>query len=714
MKSFHMQKGAALAFSAILAGALIFPVHGSVQASQTKTQQAIDQAANSHHIPGVIVAVKNGDEKWSYASGEANIENNQPMEEDFAFRIGSTTKTFVATVALQLVGEKKLSLEDTVEKWLPGLVRNHEYDGSKITIRQLLNHSSGIADYLNEEFKQNLIKNPTQNFTPEELISMGLKLKRINGGGYSNTNMVIMGLIIQKATGDTYAEQIKKRIIEPLELKGTWLPGNSAAFPKKHAVGYFDTGSTLMDMTELSPSFANAAGEIISTGEDMTTFFRALLGGKLLKPELLKEMMTSVDTASGKFGLGLQEIKLPNGVTLWGHGGGIPGFTNFAGGTEGGEHVIAININVLADAAGHIANIYTQEFSGLTEQQFMDRKHRNEVKGLIDQATTRKSNPGMVAFGIKNGETWAHASGAADMRDHRPIEPHFSFRIGSVGKAFVATVVLQLAQEHKLNLEDSVEKWLPGVVQGNGYDGNKIKIRHLLQQTSGIASYTNTDFRDITIPQNPFRNYTADELVSMGLANPPLFEPGTDFNYSNTNTVLAGMIIQKVTGDTYAEQIKKRIIDPLHLTGTSVSGSSPDIPGEHAVGYNLDPKSGNLYDFTEFNPSWGNAAGDMVSTAKDLTTFFSALLGGKLLNNEMMKQMFTGVKSPYGNYGLGIYEVTLPNGTSYWTHGGGIHGFSTLAGGRLGGEHVMAINTNAVGPEVDPIQRKIFEKEFGG
>ncbi len=104
----------------------------------------------------------------------------------------------------------------------------------------------------------------------------------------------------------------------------------------------------------------------------------------------------------------------------------------------------------------------------------------------------------------------------------------------------------------------------------------------------------------------------------------------------------------------------------------------------------------------------------MVSTAKDLTTFFSALLGGKLLNDEMMKQMFTGVKSPYGNYGLGIYEVTLPNGTSYWTHGGGIHGFSTLAGGRLGGEHVMAINTNAVGPEVDPIQRKIFEKEFGG
>ena len=723
MRTFMMKKAVPLALSAIMASALVFPSYGSMQANQnygieqtvpskTALQQTIDKAANSHHIPGVIVAVKKGNTHWSYASGEATIEKKQSMQKDLAFRIGSTTKTFVATIVLQLVGEKKLRLDDTVEKWLPGLLHSNGYDGSKVTIRQLLNHTSGIANYLNDEFKQSILQHPNQSYTPDELIAKGLQSSPMPGGGYSNTNYVILGLIIQKATGKTYAEQIKQRILKPLHMNRTWLPGTSTAFPTKHARGYLDTGDALVDITGINPSLGGAAGEIISTGDDMTTFFSALLGGKLLQPALLKEMMTTVDIPEGKFGLGLQKVILPNGVTLWGHSGGIPGFMNFAGGTEGGEHVIEININVMGNAPIHIESIYTQEFSGSPEQSNNESKHRNEIIALIDQATTRKSNPGIVAYGIMNGEGWAHASGIADMRTGRPMETNLSFRIGSVTKAFIATVVLQLAQEHKLSLDDSVEKWLPGVVQGNGYDGNKIKIRHLLQQTSGIASYTSNEFRDLTIPQAPFRNYIVDELIQMGLATPPKFEPGTSFDYSNTNTVLAGLIIKKVTGDTYAEQIKKRIIEPLGLIGTSSSGSSLDIPGEHAVGYNLDVKSGDLYDFTVLNPSWANAAGDMVSTAKDLATFFSALLGGKLLHKEMLKEMTTGVPSPFGSYGLGSYEVKMPNGTSYWAHGGGIHGYSTLAAARLGGEQAFALSTNAVGNDVSQTQIDIFKKEF--
>jgi len=102
----------------------------------------------------------------------------------------------------------------------------------------------------------------------------------------------------------------------------------------------------------------------------------------------------------------------------------------------------------------------------------------------------------------------------------------------------------------------------------------------------------------------------------------------------------------------------------------------------------------------------------MISTGKDLTTFFSALLGGKLLSDEMMKQMTTGVDSPFGKYGLGIYEVTLPNGKTYWGHGGGIHGFETLAGGTLGGKDILVTNINAVGPEPVIANNAIFEKEF--
>ncbi|WP_081481599.1 serine hydrolase domain-containing protein [Paenibacillus elgii] len=707
---------------------LVFPAYGTLHAAnevqaevqaavKTPTQQAIDKAANTKNIPGVIVNVKNGDESWSYASGEANIERNHKVDADASFRIGSTTKTFVATVALQLAGEKKLSLDDTVEKWLPGLVQGNGFDGNNIKIRQLLNHTSGLPDYLTPDLRTNLITNPGEVYTAEQLIARALKLKPVTGWQYSNTNFVIMGLIIQKVTGETYAQQIKKRIIEPLQLKETILPGSSADFPKKHARGYLNTGDKLVDITVLNPSWANAAGEMISTGQDITTFFRALLGGKLLTPEMKKEMLTSTaDSPLGKYGLGIIATKLPDGTVVWGHGGGIPGFTNFGGGTEDGQHVISININVLSDAEKQINDILATEFAIEPQKELPEKKkkskHLEDVKRVMDEVVTSKKVPSVIAGGQQDGERWSYATGTASFEVPHPVESNYSFRIGSITKAFTAAVVLQLAEEKTLNLDDTVEKWLPGVVKGNGYDGNKITIRQLLNHTSGIASYTDLDMRDFTIPQNPFRYYSVDELIGMALAKPPVYAPGEGWNYSNTNTVLAGQIIQKATGDSYAEQIRKRFIEPLGMTETFVMESSHDIPGNHATGYNMD-RSGRLYDLTEINQSFANAAGDMVSSVKDLTTFFSALLGGKLLNEEMMKQMTTTVDSPLGKFGLGIFELKTPDGQSYWGHSGGTYGFESRAFGSLDGKRIMVTCINAVGPDVYPAHDKILNKEFG-
>ncbi|MGM2817240.1 serine hydrolase domain-containing protein [Bacillus cereus group sp. Bce001] len=719
MKSFILKKGTALTLTgAILVGALAIPSFENVHAvnKRTSIEQVIDKAADAKNIPGVIVTVKNGETSWAYASGEGNIERNHKVDADSAFRIGSTTKTFVATVVLQLVGEKKLSLDDTVEKWLPGLIKGNGYDGSKITIRQLLNHTSGIADYLTPDLKEKLIENPSENYTAEQLISRALQLEPVKGWSYSNTNMVIVGLIIQKVTGETYAEQIQKRIINPLSLKETVLPGSSMDIPKKNARGYLNTGDKLVDITLFNPSFANASGEMISTGEDMTTFFRALLGGKLLTPEMQKEMVThTVDTPLGKYGLGIHATKLPDGTEVWGHGGGIPGFTNFAGGTKDGQHVISININVLGTEK-QINNILASEFAAKSKKEPTNKekksKHREEVQNVMDQVVTNKKIPSVIAGGLKDGKRWSYATGTASYEMPRPVEPNFSFRIGSITKTFTASVVLQLAEEKQLNLDDTVEKWLPGVVQGNGYDGSKITIRQLLNHTSGIAAYTDLDMRDITLPQNPFRYYSTDELISLALAKPPVFAPGEGWDYSNTNTIIAGEIIRKVTGDTYAEQIRKRFIEPLGLKETFVMEASSHIPGKHANGYNMD-RSGRLYDLTEINQSWANAAGDMVSTVEDLTTFFSALLGGKLLNQELMNQMLTTVDSPIGKVGLGVYEEKTPDGQSYWGHAGGTFGFETRVGGPIGGEHILVTAINAVGPEVITGRDKIFNKEFG-
>ncbi|MEK5406362.1 serine hydrolase domain-containing protein [Paenibacillus sp. FSL W8-0439] len=368
------------------------------------------------------------------------------------------------------------------------------------------------------------------------------------------------------------------------------------------------------------------------------------------------------------------------------------------------------------DKAANTNNILSSEFAKEPKKELNEkekkRKHREEVKRVMDQVVTNKRVPSVVAGGLQDGERWSYATGTASFEVPRPVEPDFSFRIGSITKTFTATVVLQLAQEKKLNLDDSVEKWLPGVIKGNGYDGNKITIRQLLNHTSGLASYTDLDFRDITLPQNPFRYYSSDELISMGLAKPPVYAPGKGWNYSNMNTILAGQIIQKVTGDTYAEQIRKRLIEPLGMTGTFVMENSHNIPGKHATGYNMD-RSGHLYDLTEMSQSWANAAGDIVSTTKDLTTFFSSLLGGKLLNQEIMDQMFTTVDSPIGKVGLGIYEIKTADGQSYWGHAGGTFGFESRAFGSLGGQHILVTCINSVAQEVELAHNKIIDKEFG-
>ncbi|MDF9496535.1 serine hydrolase [Bacillus cereus] len=309
--------------------------------------------------------------------------------------------------------------------------------------------------------------------------------------------------------------------------------------------------------------------------------------------------------------------------------------------------------------------------------------------------TLQLGYPGILAKISKDRKTWSYAAGVADLRTKKPMKADYRFRIGSVTKTFIATVLLQLSGENRLNLDDSIEKWLPGVIQGNGYDGNQITIRQLLNHTSGIAEYLKSKDYDI---MDTKKLYTAEELVKMGISLPPDFAPGKGWSYSNTGYVILGMLIEKVTGNSYAEEVENRIVEPLELSNTFLPGNSTVIPGtNHARGYlQLDEASGPK-DVTYSYP--GNSDGDMISTADDLNKFFSYLLSGKLLKEQQLKQMITTV--PTGivgmdGYGLGIYENKLPNGVSIWGHTGGSPGFSTLAGGIIGGKHTLAVNLNSI------------------
>ncbi|MCR8856881.1 beta-lactamase family protein [Bacillus pseudomycoides] len=338
-----------------------------------------------------------------------------------------------------------------------------------------------------------------------------------------------------------------------------------------------------------------------------------------------------------------------------------------------------------------------------SSSQTSTQRDRNSVKQAM-RDTLDLGFPGILAKTSEGGKTWGYAAGVANLITKKPMKTDFHFRIASVTKTFTATVVLQLAAENRLNLDDSIEKWLPGVIQGNGYDAKQITIRQILNHTSGIAEYSRSKEADFF--KNTKKTFTAEELVKIGLSLPPDFAPGKGWSYSNTGYVLLGILIEKVTGNSYAEEIENRIIEPLELSNTFLPGNSSVIPGtNHARGYFQPDGASELKDVTYYNPSIGSSAGDMISTADDLNKFFSSLLSGKLLKEQQLKQMLTTVptgSAEISGYGLGIYETKLPNGVSIWGHSGGIPGFSTFAGGTLGGKHTLAVNLNSLGKADNP------------
>ncbi|GAA5068202.1 D-alanyl-D-alanine carboxypeptidase [Thermocatellispora tengchongensis] len=331
------------------------------------------------------------------------------------------------------------------------------------------------------------------------------------------------------------------------------------------------------------------------------------------------------------------------------------------------------------------------------------------LRRLLDRAVTEGGVPGILAELRTEHGRWSGTAGAADTATGAGRDPEHRYRIGSTTKTFVATVVLLLAAEGRLSLDDTVATWLPGLVTGNGHDGTKVTIRRLLDHTSGIFSHTG-DPEAVNVHEHP----TPEQLVRVAMAHPPAFAPGAGWAYSNTNYVLAGMIVERVTGHDLAEEIARRITGPLGLSGTYLPrDDDPVIQGPHSRHYTKlfrpEPDA-EILDATELNPAPFWASGDMISTAGDLTRFFAALLGGRLLPPEQQREMFTTVATrdwlADSRYGLGVSVLTLPCGAEVWGMGGAIFGSYSYAYGTRDGRRVLAVNVNgdwATGPWQDPI-----------
>jgi len=332
--------------AAVLVLVLAAPTVPAAAAKKPTRVQKLARSLVAAHAPGAIVFVRTPKGVHSAVAGVAQMQPRVPMRVADRFRIASVTKTFVATVVLQLASEGRLGLDDSIERWLPGVVPN----GAPITLRHLLNHTSGLFNYVDDTAWQTTeLANPGRAWLPAELLPYSFSHGSLFAPGsnyaYSNTGYVLLGLVIEKVTGEPLGQVLRERIIDPLGLRATSFPTGTAV-PEPFVHGYARiAGSPLLDITLLlHPSFLYAAGQIISSAADLTTFFGALLRGRLLPAPFLTQMKAG-SSAAGTYGLGMRLSFSPCG-RAFGHDGDFVGWRNVVWSNATGTRIAVVLVNI--------------------------------------------------------------------------------------------------------------------------------------------------------------------------------------------------------------------------------------------------------------------------------------------------------------------------------------------------------------------------------
>ncbi|MBF8188507.1 beta-lactamase family protein [Nonomuraea sp. K274] len=315
--------------------------------SNTPVQKQLDNLVKKHKFPAALATVQGSDGKTRYyTAGVGDLKTKAEVPVDGQVRIASNTKTFTAVTVLQLIGEGKVKLDEPIETYLPKLIRGKSGDGRKITVRQLLQHTSGLPNYT--RWMPNVFDVRNRYRSPQDLLKIAFAHKASFAPGkkweYSNTGYIVLGLLIEKVTGQPVGDAITDRIIKPTGLRHTYWPGKGVkTIRERHPKGYGSRkpGGKLIDITNLDPSWGGAAGQLIATPSDLNRFWLALMDGKLLKPAQLSAMKKTMKApgfpAGWEYGLGLMKMPLTCGGVSWGHGGDIDGYETRGGVTDDGR-----------------------------------------------------------------------------------------------------------------------------------------------------------------------------------------------------------------------------------------------------------------------------------------------------------------------------------------------------------------------------------------
>lgn len=302
---------------------------------------------------------------------------------------------------------------------------------------------------------------------------------------------------------------------------------------------------------------------------------------------------------------------------------------------------------------------------------------QNRLQQVLDTAREDFGFAGVVAGVWSPDGAWIGSAGTDGAMSTQPITPRHHTRIGSVTKTFTVTLLLQEADKGTLSLSDPIEKYVPGLP-----NGTVATLRDLAQMTSGIPSYTESRDWAMDFFTDPVRSFTAEELLDYVRGTPALFAPGTQFHYSNSNTVALGLAIEKATGRPFGEVLDAQILTPLGMSETSWPGRSAAIPMPYLSGQTTQglPED-TVKDATPWNPSWANAAGEMISTLEDLRVWGTALGTGEGILSAQSQQLRIASLdenlSIAGNTSDAVYGLGVGRIDGWIGHTGELPGYNT-------------------------------------
>ncbi|GAB1404528.1 MAG: serine hydrolase [Lentimicrobiaceae bacterium] len=295
------------------------------------------------------------------------------------------------------------------------------------------------------------------------------------------------------------------------------------------------------------------------------------------------------------------------------------------------------------------------------------------MKLVTDSIIKYTRVPGVVALVVdhKKGIDWLYSAGFSDVPNQLPMDGLNTFRIGSTTKTMTGTVLLQLVDEGKLSLDDKLSAFFPEYPRSD-----EVTIAMLCDMKSGIFNYTEDEGWQIEeYETNPARKWTPQELVQIGFLHDHYFDPGTDWHYSNTNTIILGMIIEKLTGNSLQAEIENRILNPLNLKHTALLTGGTELPVQHSKGYVWDEDNNDFLDVTNvFDISWAWAAGSAYSSPRELQKYVETLVEGGFLSESLQHKRITELHQLGPNLAYG-YAI-LKRG-SFFGHNGALPGYTT-------------------------------------